>query len=366
MSSFLVGEILEARATATDRSVREYTRQFRVQTTSITDDAAVAGSATGVPRLGDPYVTNTSMDVGARVRSVSPQQSGETPFLWVVTVEYSSAVTDPLRQNADPILRPAQVEWDANKYQKVVEIDLLGRPMKNSAGGWFDPPVEIDDTRLTLTITRAEADFNALVAFAYNDAINLDVFFGGAATCWKCQGIKARSAYENGAAFWWVTYPFEFRVEGWRKQMVDKGTWEILDGKVVGMVDEFGMPLTEPQLLNGGGRLLVDKFGTVYAQTTVVDNGGPVPGTPVLPGDTLMEVTDASVFPTPPYYLLVNNEEFVLVTEENPVNHLTMIRGQLGTSANHTFAAGDTVVQQFQYLERQVYREVLFSLLNLP
>jgi hypothetical protein len=262
MSNVWVRETVEERNSGYDASYRRtYTRVFKVLMSSKEDGPVNVRASTGVPRLFDGYLTSAEFDTGAFVSDIKCDKDKDSPYLWKVTVTYSSGdfggggAVDPLRQNENPILRPADVRWGFTKYQRAAEKDVLGRAIINSAGLPFDPPYMIDDNRPVLTINRNELSFSPMQAWDYKDAVNIDAFMNSPPQTCKCTDITGDLQWERGLAFWRVTYSFEFRpIDGWIFRPMDRGKAyrDRTSGKLKAICIN-GVPTSEPMPLNGKG-----------------------------------------------------------------------------------------------------------------
>jgi hypothetical protein len=196
------------------------------------------------------------------VRRIEPTQDGDNPKLWVVRVEYDTEMPE----EEDPFDRPPEYSWTFAQFQKVAALDINGNAIVNSAGQYFDPPIEIDDSRPVLTIVRNEIYFNPAIAIAYQDAINSEWFFGFAPGVVKVANISAVSQVEddypsagNKFYYWKVTYEFMMRRGGWTLQLLDQGRFKIsavADGDVMlePIRDADLQPVTDPLPLNGSGQ----------------------------------------------------------------------------------------------------------------
>jgi hypothetical protein len=248
-----------------EKGERTYTRVFRVQTDSAYDGPLFVRLASGVPRIGDVYATSTELDTGATVRTVDPQQDDDNPRLWIITVAYDSAV-DQEQRDENPLARPAEIAWDFQQYTRAVWKDADGKAILNSAGDYFDPPIEVDDSRPVLTITRNEAAFNPALAIDYQDAVNTDPFFGFAARQVKVAKISSQRAFENNVSYWRTSYEFHMRRDGWKVAVLDQGRRQKGQGgdaqgqtdpnKVYQILDGSGQPISDPVPLDGAGRRL--------------------------------------------------------------------------------------------------------------
>jgi hypothetical protein len=357
MAATLIGEKVASRSSIDDGFTRTYTRVFLVRVTSKNDRENTATLATGVPSVGDAYAAGGDSDTGALCVSVSAQVSSDNPYLYEVTCEYSSQIREQSQQAEDPIARPAKVSWNFQPYTKPVNRDILGKTILNSAKLPFDPPIEADDRRVTLSISRNEATFDAGLAYDFQDATNSDPFFGGGIAAWKVQGIKADGPHsENGTSFWAVTYDFEFRREGWYVRAMDAGYSELVSGTLV-EIKNGGERVSVPEPLDGVGRRLSRAKSILSAAIDATQVG--------------VTVDDGDVFQLPAGLLFPNKELVVGVDDEemyvasNIGGLLTVTRGYNGTEAAEH--AEDAEVRQLPvYLAIAVYAPMPFAMLALP
>jgi hypothetical protein len=288
------------------RLIRDYTVPWRVRTDNTLDGPGTILFAAGLPRFLSPYAEpNGFVDQGARMIDADPQQDQDDPFQWLVNYTYSSdlshiaelankfASPDGFKNqpkdgatsiggNADqsalnPLFRPPQIKWGSVKFRKPIDsAEFIGTylasgsqapltpqgpgdgtitALTTSAIEQFDPSVEIDDSRPTLTIVKNQINWDPALKDEYKDAVNSDEFYGFPAGTWKVDDMGADSAYENNVFFWVVTYIFHRRPEGWDINLLDAGFHQIsADGQLQLVRDPTsGIPLASPALLDGNG-----------------------------------------------------------------------------------------------------------------
>lgn len=280
------------RASIDEKAVRAYTRCFRVIMDNALDGSRAARESPGIPRIGEFYVDGSGgIDIGARCRTVTAEQEQDYPLTWSVTAEYGSGMSDgaarggsgggsggpgsgsgqdPAQVKENPLERPAEISWNVVDFKRpVTRADLLDDndnvtssniPIRNSAGAAYDPPAEIDDSRLELTVVRNELTYDFNLAADYQNATNADEFLGLPTGWVRCQGITGQSKFENNYYFWVVTYKFQIRKEGWILEILDAGTYELDgDGNPSVFLDSAtGHTVGEPLPLDGeGARLTV-------------------------------------------------------------------------------------------------------------
>ena len=183
------------------------------------------------------------------------------------------------------------VQNDARKLGTVAGL-FTGSPVTNSCNVAFDPPPEIDYSRVSVNLSRNEMAFDANKVFAYNDTVNLNAFqvaFRGfnmdvPAFAAKMQTIGATRRIKEGVIYWRVNY--EFHVDttfGWRAEMLDRGygmttEWDPLAqvfrntsaipeavGQAQPIVNtETGFTPSEPVNLDGNGMPLKAGHSPIY------------------------------------------------------------------------------------------------------
>lgn len=177
--------------------------------------------------------------------------------------------------------------WDPQQFAEPAQGGRLtselanGAPVVNSAHKAFDPPVEVDYTRLLVTVTRMHKDFPTNL-LKFQDSVNKRPFrfningfqMNVPAFAAKVQGITGSAQWQDKVRFWRVDYVCEVDLyRGWRIDILDRGkTQLVFDGTTRTwqdqlILDDKGHPVNEPALLNGVGR------PTREASSTSAQNG---------------------------------------------------------------------------------------------
>lgn len=259
-----------------DKREREYVRTFKVVTSYATDGPEMARLADGIPRLWNPYVSASGLvDLGSWCRQVDARPTAD-PYTWAVEARYSSRVERPdLNLIENPLLRPADVEWDTVERLIPVYRDRYETDVKTSSNELFDPPIEQPIYDQTLTISRNQSTYNAILAVSFHNTVNSGSWWGFQPGQVKCCKIKGSRQFENGLLFWRVVYEFHIRPvpetleginhEAWSTVVIDRG-FMVLDGagKQKVALDVFGRPVTSPVLLDGAGAKLTPGSSPVY------------------------------------------------------------------------------------------------------
>ena len=249
-------------------TVPEFQVQWLVEVSSKTDGAEYVLNFCGLPLPGQPYLAGSDVNVEAICKSVTVSPIAEK--YWRATVSYgppdedeNDKLDEENKPTEDVGLEGVEVQmglvrmtkpavrgmylgqhqgigfiprsWRGGPQVKPNAADLgvgNGDAITNSAGAAFDPPVEIDYSRIVVNISKNEKNFNANKVLAYNDTVNLDAInlrFRGfkldiKPLTAKMQSISAARRIKNGKVYWRVSY--EFHVDdhfGWRVELLDRG-----------------------------------------------------------------------------------------------------------------------------------------------
>lgn len=273
MAIILVQEALHTpRETAVnDQRERTYTRAFNVFSTTTVERPDVVRLASGIPRVWDPYVDSSGIvDPFSWCRDVRVRQDGVDPTTWRVTCSYSNKVERPdINQQENPLLRPAEISWDSTHVMIPLERDSGGDAITNSAGERFDPPPEIEDYRLTLTIVKNQPLFDARLILRYQGRVNSHPWYGLDAGTVRCTKIAGSRKFENGKLYWQNTYAFEIKepkeyetsLDCWAFKLLDRGFFTLDESSSPAVLrvalDPTSLrPYSAPILLDGAGQRL--------------------------------------------------------------------------------------------------------------
>jgi hypothetical protein len=262
---------------------RNYTRRLKVCVSDPTVGMEVIRLLPGVPRLWDVYATQAgTYDGGSFCQGIDFRQLAADPYTWDVTAQYTNKIQRPdLNIVENPLLRAAEIEYDTVNIMVPLleEPDGAGsgeggarKPIQNSAKDYFDPPVEVEEYRLVINITRNLAIYDPLFHLGYFNTLNSDAFLGFPKGMVKCARIKAKRAYENGVYHWPTNYEFHVRLPNedvqkhenvWQAKVLDRGYHYLKQpgNKKTLCTDRYGRVCTSPRLLDGAGNMLPPKPG---------------------------------------------------------------------------------------------------------
>ena len=249
------------------------TRQWRVITNDkLNDSQYVIGYGLSAGILPTRFAGHPS-NAYLTARRLRADSQTETPLHWIVTASYSSAPVSSeekeKEENPNPINRKAKFRWTTNLYREAVEKDIDDNAVLNSAGDYFDPPVERDASNWVITVTKNMTTVPSWLLDYNNCPINeSSVTIDGI----TIEEKKARlttidigeEQVENNVKYRVVTMQIETKKEGWTAKILDQGLRKRLDlaggWKQVHIEKENEdgelSKVTSPVLLDGEGGVL--------------------------------------------------------------------------------------------------------------
>lgn len=268
---------------------REYKRRYRIVTDSphvdgraVYEAAAILGL---VPRIYDPYITPTTIDTGSLVTRFRCTNTEQHPRIWDADVEYSSISVDAARQSETPTLRPIDIAWRHQAFQRTYEAafsksfsnfpnqeitgasggEELDLPVINSANDIYVPSIQDDDELIVLHIGKNVPAYSESQAYDFIGSCNSQPWFGGEAETWKCVALEGTlQPIENKTIYWRLETEFHYKYDNWRHKLQDRGRSELIDGKRRLIVDRGNNVINGNALLDGNGRELAVGADPIY------------------------------------------------------------------------------------------------------
>lgn len=307
---------------------RSRTRAYMVETdgTATLDDITSASDGiTSVPGWGDPYISPEGV-LDSSIVATDKRVSSRAPTIFRVEVVYESQVTtagssavpdggtakfgegglDSLAGTAgadgsgegayeqqggeagggaagetggpptfipNPLLRPPEISWSTRAEMAVVEEDKDGNAIVNSAGIPFDPPLEVEERIVVLTVVKNMARYDGIKMADYIGRTNVRKWLNQLPGKWRLADSTADKVIEEGFAFWKVRMIFEFRAKGWNRRILDAGYMQLND---LGddwdpCIDRLGNRATRPMPLDGMGYQLDPTEQPVFLEFSLLD-----------------------------------------------------------------------------------------------
>jgi hypothetical protein len=259
---------------------RNYVRVFEVRTDDANDDAFTAGAGAGIPRNGEPHPSDTF----AVMVDIDAMQSSADSTLWLVTCRYSSDLPADQQREAltydstglpsefpgatsasgggqatrepDPRDRPPQFEVDWEQKEEIVEYDINGDLITNSATDPFDPPPTAESSYPIITITKnipIDSPFLDIEQQElWQESTNSDSPWGRPAKTLRIVRVRHSSAVENDIAYAVATLSLKVNRKTWVKKLKDVG-FRNIDDVWFSEPGTKALP-ADPRPLNGAGQ----------------------------------------------------------------------------------------------------------------
>jgi hypothetical protein len=173
---------------------------------------------------------------------------------WKVTQKFSTrekpkSSEEEENEANNPFTLKMSVELEDMPFERDIRTEKL---VLNSAKQFFNPPPTMKRKITTYSITRREYKNPVGNAKTYSNVVNADDFYGAAAGTLLMESVTCNF----DGKMWEVTYTFKERLDGWQTYLLDMGTMEYKDDKLVSILNDDGTAVTEPVKLNGSGEKL--------------------------------------------------------------------------------------------------------------
>jgi hypothetical protein len=259
-----------------------HTQVWRAETDSNDDDETVIAAYAGCPEVGDEHPNNPY----AHLKTIAFRNESFSKKVWLVTLTYS---TDEYEQQENPLDTTARITWRSEQFQKPIWKDIQGYAITNSAGDFYDPGPERDDSRWVATVVK-NMPMVPTWLISFQDAVNSAPFnidgIPVATRHAKIQSVEIGDwQYHNDTAYRQVTISIAISADEFVLEVLDQG-FNYLDGgarKRIMVEDEDGQKAepTTPVQLNGSGAVITSPtpatavFRTHYIYNTA--NFGQLP-----------------------------------------------------------------------------------------
>lgn len=211
----------------------------------VNDGPRTVLAAEGLPQPGDAWdfgeeggpdlVVECGLEANATPLS---QKDGEPFKQWLVEQTFSSKIDNPLR-------RPAEISGNYHKEKEEITEDRFGNPVVNSA--WEPirgPKAEFDTQRDSIKVKQWLADPQEQLVEDMMNTVNDLPLWGKPARTVKLSSRSFErhmigSVEANLVNFYVRTLEFEYRKDGWDRDVLDEGTkvlfgeWNALTGEWV-------------------------------------------------------------------------------------------------------------------------------------
>jgi hypothetical protein len=290
MGLYTAPQLEDDESTIDDQYVRTYTRTYRVYADLASDSWYVRnnlGIAIADSHPNDTRALCKAIKVKLATKTAVAFQdvtnptnthNGSLAFSWLATVEYG--LWNPLDHSADgdPVNQPLRYRLEGVNtpepvWETIADEDGVKHPVVNSAGDYFDPPVETDVLRLTLRVQRNEAGPSIATILELANKVNDAEWNGFPARTVKLDPIvlpEREYSQVTGAIYYPMEYTFQIRFDTWDKIVLDQGKRRLVESSGTTTLENIlvdGIPTTSDVLLDGSGQALprpVDPAAVVY------------------------------------------------------------------------------------------------------
>lgn len=226
------------------------------------------GYLIGMPNPADARQFLTEIDVNFKQQSTSGLGTTGTLHQWELRLTYSAwnaaEMGDPA-QAGNPFAIPARPRIEYEKRPIPIWQDINGNAIVNTAGEFFDPPVEVDLLTAIITVERNErASFDFATVGALAGCVNNAPWNGYDTKTVRVAPIALPQIQYSQSAdvfFYPITYVFEWNPLGWIRRPLNTGYNErsptqINQKRLLPIMDEAGQYLSSPGLLDETGKHL--------------------------------------------------------------------------------------------------------------
>ncbi len=262
---------------------KTYTEVWQVETDDVDDGPITVLAYASLPQIGGGYSSGNDSDSSAVVDQLRPRRIREQPRFWQVEVTYVYDATSSgwSGEGGSLTARLPEIEGFGIPYTEIAEEDVDGDAIAASCGVPFDPPAEKDANRHGFRVTRYVSSCPAGTAKKYltgGGAINTDAIWAGKP--WevdplhaKMQSYSYRRTVVDNAFVWQETLEIAISDEPWTLLIQDRSLYEAVHqggltaSAITGVkriTDDQGVPVDEPQLLDGNGYKLAAGAAPVF------------------------------------------------------------------------------------------------------
>jgi len=283
---------------------RTYSIPYIVHSSTAYDrNIHAARSATGMPAIGAVYEYDSGVFVSSITLNEVSYGTAETVFSFTVDYGYSDGSLNT--NSGSPLTEPPRVSFATAKYQVPFERSYNSiknrepdTAVLNSAKVPFDPPAVKEKTNTIVTIQYNKTTFHGSWIQQYTDTINNSSVSVAGISIPKYQGrineIGASNNYdENGNEYWTISVSIEISSEPFVRKILDQGMMALndkgtldaiyietdatnktstikmksdIDADIISGTNKTksAEPVSEPQRLDGEGKLLAQSATSIY------------------------------------------------------------------------------------------------------
>ena len=243
-----------------------------------------SGIRINTPHPSDPMQLVTGIAAELLEAQTTDQVDNTAASLWRLTVDYG--LWNPLEHSPDgnPLNMPVRFRLDFTTVNQPAWVDVDGNPIVNAAGDYYDPPVEREVLRATLTVLRNEVNVQPATLAALCNVVNAATWNGFPPKTVKLNPPKlpfVSYSQVSGQFYWPMEYVFDVNFDTWIKQILNQGYRQLDAGGNLVPIFVNGQPLSNPVMLDESGKALLTPDDAYSGGDTPTDsNPGGTPSDP--------------------------------------------------------------------------------------
>jgi hypothetical protein len=151
---------------------------------------------------------------------------------------------------------PPAISIEGQVFRQVIDLDINGNPLVNTAGDPYDPGIEIDQERAIIKIEQNLQTFPGF-ALAYANYLNLNPIWGLAAkTVKQAVPLITRDYHPACGRYYKLAVNFDYDPNGWQSKPLNQGFRQLVSGVQRQILDAAGLPISSPLPLDANGKVL--------------------------------------------------------------------------------------------------------------
>jgi hypothetical protein len=219
-------------------------------------------------------------DVGQRCLGITVASDGQEAcpldssesIKWKIEVSYGLWNILERSPDGNPIHIPLRFRFEFTGVSTPAFVDVDGNAIVNSAGDYYDPPVEYERLHASLVVRRNESAPNINLVAAWSNTVNLKAWNGFPPKTARLMPIRIPEimySQVTNSFYWPMEYEFEINFDTWVKQILNQGFRQLdAEGQLVPIFIN-GQPIDTP--------LMLDEDGHAILTPAFVDSSGDTP-----------------------------------------------------------------------------------------
>lgn len=253
-------------------SDRTYTVVYRAEVNDQRYMPTTINHAAGLPAYGDFFqytpegeTDPTSWDLMSVLlkKRSKLEDPATSKTRWLITLEYGPQQEGPTGAESgeivsSPLDEKPRISGSFVEYLRAIDKDVDGDPIETTSKEPFDPPVEIEDGILEISVTKNYAAIDLTALANLRGKVNSDAIFGGAveAGLARAKGFSFQQKWHANSPYYELTSTIQIKSE-WVVRKLNQGFFEWIDTfetpAQYRILDTDKTPKQSPSLLDEDG-----------------------------------------------------------------------------------------------------------------